>query len=88
MKYQLVKPFLFLVSVIVVVSLACLGPSGGDTPAEQPPAEAPPAEPAAATPVPPPTSIPPPTEPPSPVTQRFFTEEFDGDLSKDRKSVV
>ena len=33
------------------------------------------------TDVPAPTAVPEPTEPPAPVVQKFFTEEFDGDLS-------
>ena len=86
MKYQLAKPFLFLIAVILVVSLACS--IGGSTeapvaPDEQPvageqpvaldeqPVEQAPVEDAE------PTAPPPPTNTPEPVAQQFFTETFD-----------
>lgn len=88
MKYQLIKPFLFLLAFVLVFGLACsvLAPS---TPVAQP------AIPVAESPVPPPpaTAVPvevvsttaaaaEPTQPPAPpANSRFFTEEFDGDLS-------
>ena len=68
------KPFVFLVTLIALVSLACLGDGGEPVPApapvvEEPAAPAEPAEPAQ----------PEPTEPPQPVAQEFFTEEFEGE---------
>ena len=69
MKYQLAKPFLFLVAFILVVSLAC-GIGGGDEPAE--PAAAPVVD-EAAEPAPLPTT--------EPVAQQFYTEEFDADTN-------
>lgn len=65
------KPFVFLIVVMTVVSLACLG--GEETPAPMPATEAPPqpaepAEPAEPAPTP---------EPTVPAAQEFFTEEFE-----------
>ena len=74
MKYQLAKPFLFLIAFILIVGLAC----GLPTASEDVPA---PSAPPTTTPIPQPTAIPEPVEPPTPVAQRFFTEEFDGDLN-------
>jgi len=75
MKPIVFKPFLLLFGLILVVSLACLPTTstGGPT---QPPVEPLPVQP----------SLPPevqPNEPPtvSPVAEKFFTEEFDGDTS-------
>lgn len=85
MKYQLAKPFLFLIAVILVVSLACS--IGGSTSTEdQPvaldeqPVEQAPVDDVQATDPPPPTNTPPlPTNTPEPVAQQFFTETFDED---------
>lgn len=66
------KPFVFLVVVIAMVSLACLG--GGEEPAPEEPAAPVPAEPEPTEPPPPE-----PTEPPQAEAQQFFTEEFDED---------
>lgn len=87
MKYNLAKPFLFLIAFILIVGLACSA-SSSDTPSEpappvvQEPANAPPAPVAeVASPVPPPVTAPEATVPPAPAAQHFFTEDFDGDLS-------
>ena len=75
MKYQITKPFLFLVGFILIVSLAC----GFGTP-EEPAAPAPVEEAAPAEPVEQPPTVPPaPTEP---VAQQFYTETFDSDTSQ------
>lgn len=91
MKHQLAKAFLVLMGFILIVGLACSATAPEEAPAAAP--AAPVEEPAAApaeeadapapppTAVPEPTAIPEPTEPPTPEAQRFFTEEFDGDLS-------
>ncbi len=77
MKYQLAKPFMFLIAVIMVVSLAC-GIGGGDEPAPAPePAPVQEEEPAAPEPAP---VVP--TNTPEPVAQQFYTENFDGDTSQ------
>ena len=73
------KPFVFLIAVMVVVSLACLGSSG--TPAPEEPAQ--PAEPVqteepAQPDEPAPTEEP--TEAPQAEAQEFFKEEFDGGI--------
>ncbi len=85
MKSQLAKPFLFLVAFILIVGLACSAASPAPV-AEEPPAPAPieegaPPPPPPPTDVPAPTAIPEPTVPPTPAPPKFFTEEFDGDLS-------
>lgn len=87
MFVKTLKPFVFLVVVIAVVSLACMG--GGDEPTPEPPpppVEEPqqpepeqPAEPAAPEP---------PTETPAPVAEEFFTEEFEADLNNWSQEVV
>ena len=81
MKYQLAKPFLFLIAVIMVVSLACGIDWGGDEPAPAP-EPAPPVqqqeEEAPADPEPAPVV---PTTQPEPVAQQYYTETFDGDTS-------
>lgn len=66
------RPFLFLLAVLAVVSLACLG--GTETPAPEPaPAETEaPQEPEQPQE---------PEEPAQPAAQQFFKEEFDGDYS-------
>jgi hypothetical protein len=90
------KPFVFLVAVMVVVSLACLGSSETPTaePPPPPPTEAPqqPAQPEQ----PVQTEEPAPTEEPvSSDAQEFFTEEFDGSndnwsyfITKNAKSAI
>jgi hypothetical protein len=70
MYVKALKPIIFLVTVLALVSLACLG-SGTPTPEPPPETEAPqqPAQPQE-------------TEAPTQVSaQEFFKEEFDGDLS-------
>lgn len=82
------RPLLFLVSLLLIVGMAC---SFGSQPATQaPPPEQPVqvSNPTALPPEPtevPPTEAPPPTatEPPVPQAQQFFTEEFDNPLSSD-----
>jgi hypothetical protein len=83
------RPLLFIVSMLLIVGLACS--FGSQTPTQAPtpeqpvqvnsPTSAP--EPTEA----PPTEIPPTeapaTEPPAPEGQQFFTEEFDNPLSSD-----
>jgi hypothetical protein len=73
MKYQLAKPFLLLVAIIMVVSLAC-GIGGGDEPAPAP-------EPAPVQEEAPPPAPEVPTNTPEPVAQQYYTETFDGDTS-------
>lgn len=79
MRVKVLKPFVFALVVMAMVSLACLG--SGEAPTSEPPpppVEEPqqPEQPAA------PTSEPTPTEEPTaPAAQEFFTEEFDGDVS-------
>ena len=73
MHLKALKPLLFLVVVMAMVSLACLG--GGGTPEPTPPPPQPPSpEPQQ---LPPPTEPPQPTEPPPPAALDYFTEEFD-----------
>lgn len=75
MKYQLAKPFLFLIAVILVVSLACSIGGSTEEPVvldEQPVDQAPVEDAGAA-------DTPPPTNTPEPVSQQFFTETFDAD---------
>jgi len=80
MLFKTLKPFFFLVVVIAMVSLACLG--GRTEPAtEPPPAPEEPAEPAQPEePAEPAEPAQPeePAEPPQAEAQEFFTEEFDG----------
>jgi len=79
------RPLLFLVSMLLIVGLACSG--GGTAPTQAPP----PTQPVQVIPteVPPePTEVPPteapaPTEPPASQSEQFFTEEFDDPLSND-----
>lgn len=81
------RPLLFLVSMLLIVGLAC-GASGGDNPPTQPQQQAPTQAPEP-TIAPPPTEAAPeptvdaPTEPPVSQSQQFFTEEFDDPLSND-----
>lgn len=80
MKYQLAKPFLFLIAVILVVSLACSIGGSTDEPVvldgesvtlDEQPIEQAPTEGVQATE----PSLP--TDTPEPVAQQFFTETFD-----------
>src|SRR5688572_16775172 len=82
------RPLLFLVSMLLIVGLAC---SGGATPSTQAP---PPTQPVQVIPTeapPEPTEVPPTEAPPTEVVteapvsqaQQFFTEEFDTPLSGD-----
>lgn len=76
MRVKVLKPFVFALVVMVMVSLACLGSS--ETPTVEPPPPQP-AEPEPTQPEQPPE--PEPTEPvelPAPVTEEFFKEEFEG----------
>ena len=77
MFIKTLKPFVFLVVVIAMVSLACLGGSEEPAPEPPPPAEEP-AEPEPAEPEPAEPPAPEPTEPPQAEAQEFFTEEFEG----------
>ncbi len=84
------KPLLFIVSMLLVVGLACSG--GATSPTQAPPPTQPPQQVLPTNP-PPPTEVPPTEEPPAtevvvteePVSQsqQFFTEEFDTPLSGD-----
>ena len=80
-----VRPFLFLIFIMLIVSLACSALSGGSTPVPSVPTEAPsiqlPTQPAIQ--LPPPTAIPTnapsqpqPTSAPVDIPQDFFKEEF------------
>jgi len=84
-----VRPLLFLVSLLLIVGLAC---SGGATPPTQAPPPTQPPQQVIPTNPPPPTEVPPTEElPPTEVVteepvsqaQQFFTEEFDTPLSGD-----
>jgi len=80
MRMKISKPFLFLVMILAVVSLACNFGQGGGQPTEAPPQPQPPVEQPPEQ-QPPPTEAPPPTEPPAADPLDYFTEEFDGDTS-------
>lgn len=77
------RPLLFFVSMLLIVSLAC----GGTAPTQAPP----PTQPVQVIPTEvlteptevPPTEAPAPTEPAAPEAEAFFTEEFDEPLSND-----
>jgi len=71
---KILKPFVFLVVVIALVSLACLG--GNDVPETAPPTEEPQQPEQPEQPEQPVES----TEPPQAEAQEFFTEEFEGDI--------
>jgi hypothetical protein len=75
MYVKVLKPFIFVLVVMAMVSLACLGSS--ETPAPEPPpaTEVPPQPEEPAQPEP---TEPEPTEPPQAEAQDFFTEEFEG----------
>lgn len=75
MHVKVLKPFVFLVVVIAMVSLACMG--GGEEPAPEPPPAEEPAQPAE-EPDQPEEPAEEPAEPPQAEAQEFFTEEFDG----------
>ncbi len=80
------RPFFFLVGLVLVVGMACSALGGGNSPQPtQPPVNNPPTQPPQPQPTisqPQPTSVPA-TEaaPPQPATSQFFTEEFDNPLS-------
>jgi hypothetical protein len=77
------KPFVFLLMVIVLVSMACII-GDGTKPTEAPVVNTPVVNPPVDnTPVPPDQPIPAPTEPPvqPPTGQEFFTEDFNGDIN-------
>jgi hypothetical protein len=86
------RPLLFVVSLLLIVGIACSF-GGGQTPTQAPPPDQPiqvenPTSAPQPTEVPPteaPTEAPLPTatEPPVPQAQQFFTEEFDNPLSSD-----
>ena len=87
MHAKVLKPIVFVLVVMAVVSLACLG--GAGTPAPEPtpviieatPQQVEqPAQPVI-TEEPVQTEEPVPTEEPAPAAQDFFTEEFEGDIS-------
>ncbi|MCF6278311.1 MAG: DUF1080 domain-containing protein [Anaerolineales bacterium] len=72
MRYKPYILFLFLFGTLLIVSLACGFQTAANTPIPAPPAQV------MDTPAPPPApTVAPPTEP---VTQRFFTEEFDSGM--------
>lgn len=76
MRMKTLKPFLFLLIALAVVSLACSFGQGGGQPTEAPPGPQPPVE------QPPEQQAPPAvTELPLTALQDYFTEEFDGDTS-------
>jgi hypothetical protein len=79
------RPLILFVAFLLVVSLACSGGSGGDTPTQpQPqqqeePVQPPPTEEPTEPPTPEPTEPPAPTDTPEPAQSMYFTEEFDQD---------
>ena len=84
------RPWLFLVSLLLIAGVACR--FGAPAPTQAPPPEQPIQvdNPTSLPPQPtevPPTEVPPTeapaTEPPAPQAQQFFTEEFDNPLSGD-----
>ena len=81
MRTKVLKPFLFFIMIVTVVSLACMGSS--ETPSPEPPAPQPPVEQPPVQEQPtdeqlaPPTEVP--QEPAAPAAQEYFTEQFDGD---------
>ncbi len=83
------RPLLFLVSLLVIVGMACSF-FGSNTPTQAPPTEQPIDQPVVTeAPVvtePPATEPPTATEPPAPAAQQYFTEEFDNPLSSDWSS--
>jgi hypothetical protein len=81
MKLSPFRPFVFVISLIILVSLAC---GSAPTAVSNPVTEAPVTE-AAMTEAP--VTEAPATEPPMPEAQQYFTEEWDGDLSNWSKEV-
>ena len=82
MSSKLAKPFLILIGFILIVGLACSAVAPDEAPAVEEPTSAPVEDVAPPPTEVPPTNVPEPTTPPpTPTPQRFFTEEFDGDLS-------
>ena len=79
------RPLIFFVALLLVIGMACGASGGGDTPTqpqqEQPQPQAPTLQ-AADTEVPTPV-VEEPTTVPEPVSQPYFTEEFDSSLSSD-----
>lgn len=83
------RPFVFIVAFVLIIGLACS--FGGGTSTEQPPNTQPPAQDQPTEAAPPaqdqPTDVPPtdaPTEVPpteAPTAEKYFTEEFDGDIN-------
>jgi hypothetical protein len=79
MQANVLKPFVFILVIMAVVSLACLG--GSDTPSEAPPVQEEPQQEPEQPEEPEPAEQPEePAEDPAPQSeaQQFFTEEFDG----------
>jgi hypothetical protein len=82
MNVKVFKPFLLLLTVVVVVGLAC-GPFStpsqpsdqGQPPAQQPQDQQPPVQPPEVQP----TQPPPPAEPPAASAPEYYTEEWDTD---------
>jgi hypothetical protein len=82
------RPLLFIVSMLLIVGIACRFGSPAPTQAPPPTQPVQADNPTSAPPEPtevPPTEAPPPTatEPPVPQAQQFFTEDFDTPLSGD-----
>lgn len=82
------RPPLLLVSLLLIVGLACsFGQGSGGNPTSQPQpqlaTEAPQPTTAPTEAPPEPTAVPPTEAPPVPQAQQFFTEEFDTTLSND-----
>ena len=82
------RPLLFIVSLVLIVGLACsFGADPGvnpTTPPQQLPTQPPQPTTAPPTEAPQePTAVPPTEEPPVPQAEQFFTEEFDTPLSSD-----
>ena len=83
------RPFFFIVAFVLIIGLACTFGTGTSTeqppavpsepPVQEQPTEAPPEpQPEQPTEAPAPTEVPP-TE--APTAEKFFTEEFDGDIA-------
>ena len=71
MKGNALKPLLFLITMVIMISLACLGTAGTPAPTFPPATQIPPQ----------------PTETQPPPVSEFFTEEFDGALSNWKQAV-
>ncbi|MGB7873767.1 MAG: hypothetical protein WBL25_05240 [Anaerolineales bacterium] len=75
MRLKALKPFVYFIAIMVIVSLACS--AGSSTPAPEPqPVQNEPAEPVEPIETPQPVE---PTQTPQPTAQQFFTEEFESD---------